>query len=318
VGAPQLVYDGDFPDPSVLDAGGVFYAYSTNSGAANLPVIASNDLLHWRALGDGMAFLPSWAVRISGFTWAPAVVAAPGGGYEAFFSTLDTNGQECLGRASAPAPSGPFLDTSSSPLVCSDEQGAIDPSLFRASTGDYLIWKADTGSHRAGEIFAQQLNASDTALIGSPVLLLTADQGWEGGIVEGPSLADVGGHDFLFFSANRWDTDEYAIGMTSCTSPLGPCAQSRTDVVEASEPGMIGPGGPDVFSTATHMYLAFSAWTGGAPGAPGSRRALFLSTLATSASVVAPASTVAAPTHPPALQPGLRQARSAPTHLSSG
>jgi Glycosyl hydrolases family 43 len=294
VGTPQLVYDGDFPDPSLLAVDGTFYAYSTNSAAANMPVIVSNDVFHWRSLGDGMAFLPSWAVRTSGFTWAPSVVATPGGGYEAFFSTLDTNGEECLGRATAPAPSGPFLDTSAGPLVCSDEQGAIDPSLFRTPTGDYLIWKADTGSHKAGEILAQELNPSDSALIGAPVLLLKADQAWEGGIVEGPSLAEVGGHFFLYFSANRWDTDDYAIGMTSCASPLGPCDQSGADIVLASGPGMIGPGGPDVFSTATHSYLAFSAWTGGAPGVRGSRRALFVAALTAGGSSAPAANTVAA------------------------
>jgi hypothetical protein len=127
-------------------------------------------------------------------------------------------------------------------------------------------------------------------------LLLTANQPWEDGIVEGPSLAEVGGHFYLFFSANRWDTDHYAIGSTSCASPLGPCGQSGTHVLVASNPGMTGPGGPDVFSTATHLYLAFSAWTGGVPGASGSHRALFVSALTTSASLAPTASTVA--THP--------------------
>jgi beta-xylosidase len=287
IGTPQVVYDGDFPDPSTLFVGGTYYAYSTNVDGENLPVMSSSDLVHWQRLGDAMAFLPSWAADLSGFTWAPSVAAAPSGGYEAFFSTLDTNGEECIGRAVAPSPTGPFLDTSPSPLICSDHQGAIDPSVFRTAAGDFLVWKADTGKDQPGEIFAQRLSQLDSSLIGSPALLLTASQGWEGGIVEGPALADIGGHLHLFFSANHWDTSHYVIGLTTCTSPLGPCDQADTHVVLSSQPGMAGPGGPDVFVGQDRDFLAFSAWTDGSPGGTGSRRALFVSVLSTGGALAA-------------------------------
>lgn len=289
IGTPALAYDGDFPDPSLLFVNGTYYAYSTNTEGENLPVMSSRDLVHWRRIGDAMAFLPTWAAGWSGFTWAPSVAAAPSGGYEAFFSTLDTSGQECIGRATAPTPTGPFLDTSSSPLVCSGTSGAIDPSLFHAAEGDYLLWKADTGKGKPAEIWAQRLSASDSTLRGAAVLLLSANESWEDGIVEGPALADVDGTLYLLFSANRWDTSDYAIAMTSCDSPLGPCSGSGVQIVVASRPGMAGAGGPDVFSVGGHQYLAFSAWTGGEPGSNGSRRSLFVSSLGTTASTLAKA-----------------------------
>src|SRR6185312_5758621 len=102
---------------------------------------------------------------------------------------------------------------------------------------------------------------------------------WEAGIVEGPALAEVGGNLYLFFSANRWDTSADSIGMTSCASPRGPCNQGGAHLVVTSQSGMVGPGGPDVFSVAGHQYLAFSAWSGGDPGTSGSHRALFISSL---------------------------------------
>ncbi len=279
VGTPQLVYGDDFPDASIFDVNGTYYAYSTNIGGENMPVMSSTDLLHWKSIGDALAILPTWAENSSGFTWAPTVTSAPGGGYEAFFSTLDANGRECIGRATAPAPIGPFLDTSSGPLVCSNQHGAIDPSLYHSSSGDILVWKADTGRGQAAQILAQSLAAGDTALVGAPTVLLTADLGWEDGIVEGPELAEVGGELDLFFSANRWDTSDYAVGVTSCSSPLGPCDQAGAHVVVSSQPGVTGPGGPDIVIAQGHEYLAFSAWTGGPIGSGGARRALYISRL---------------------------------------
>ena len=280
IGTPTLIYSGDSPDPSILVANGTYYAYSTNVGGENMPVLSSTGLIHWRRIGDAMAFLPSWAIDLKGFTWAPYVALAPGGGsYEAFFSALDANGQECIGRATAPTPTGPFIETSQNTLLCSKGQGAIDPSLFRTASGDFLIWKADTARNEPSRIMAQQLSAMDSALVGEPTVLLTADQSWEDGIVEGPSLAAVDGHIFLFFSANRWDTSNYVIGATSCGSPLGPCDGADAYVVESSRPGMSGPGGPDVFVAHNHLELVFSAWIDGSPGAQGARRALYVSRL---------------------------------------
>ena len=47
-----LVYNEDFPDPSILVVGHTYFAYSTNSDGENVPLIESNDLLHWHAIGD--------------------------------------------------------------------------------------------------------------------------------------------------------------------------------------------------------------------------------------------------------------------------
>ena len=295
-----MVYAGDFPDASVLYVDGTYYAYATNAGDENMPVLSSGDLAHWQNLGDAMAFLPSWAAAVPGFTWAPDVVRAPGGEYEAFFSTLDKDGQECIGRSTAPTPSGPFLDTSAGPLVCAKATGAIDPYVYRTASGDYLAWKADTGKGKPGQIWAQKLAATDAALVGSPALLLTAVQSWEDGIVEGPTLATVNGRLYLFFSASRWDTADYAVGVTNCASPLGPCDDAGAHVLISSQPGMEGPGGPDAFSAQGHQYLAFSAWTGGQPGAAVSRRSLFLSTLDPSGAVASAANFGGVPSgHPP-------------------
>ena len=138
-----LVYNKDFPDPSVLVVGHTYFAYSTNSDGENVPVIESNDLVHWRAIGDVMAVLPLWASE--GYIWSPSVSRAPGGGYQLFFSAYDeSEGVMCLGRATSRSPLGPFVDVSGVPFLCQvSAGGSIDPSVYRSDGTDYLVWKAD-------------------------------------------------------------------------------------------------------------------------------------------------------------------------------
>src|SRR4051794_9041107 len=71
---PNPVRAGNFPDPFVLVTDSLYYAFSTNSPTANVPVLQSRDLVTWTDLGDAMPLLPSWA---SGqrHTWAPAALA---------------------------------------------------------------------------------------------------------------------------------------------------------------------------------------------------------------------------------------------------
>jgi len=54
-------------------------------------------------------------------------------------------GHQCLGRAVAASPAGPFIDRSSDPVVCQASLGGdIDPDVFRDSNGRvYLLWKND-------------------------------------------------------------------------------------------------------------------------------------------------------------------------------
>jgi hypothetical protein len=271
-----MVYDQNFPDPSVLVVGHTYYAYSTNSNGENLPVIASDDLTHWRAIGDAMSVLPVWAS--DGYVWSPSVDRAPDGGFELFFSAYDqAEGVMCLGRATAPSPLGPFVDVSGNPFLCQVAAGgSIDPSLYRFEGSDYLVWKGDGEAGQSQSILSARLGADDAALTGPISTLLTANEYWENGIVEGPAFIDTSGTLQLYFSANRWSSADYAIGVTTCESPLGPCTAS--DVQRVSVPSTLatGAGGASFFTAGGHTYLAFAAWTDGLVGNSTGRRGLFL------------------------------------------
>ncbi len=95
---------------------------------------------------------------------------------------------------------------------------------------------------------------------------------WEADTVEAPDLVSVGGRYFLFYSGNDWNSANYAVGVATCTGPLGPCGDASPSPILASGPGVAGPGGESVFADAAGSYcIAFHAWVPGTVGFPNSR-----------------------------------------------
>ena len=266
------VYSGDFPDPSVLLVGDRYFAYATQSGPFHLQVISSPDLLHWSAPREALPVLPVWAR--SGYTWAPAAAAAPGGGYELFYAARDRAlGLQCLGRAVSPTPDGPFVDPSATPFLCQSALGgSIDPYVLDLGTARYLVWKSDGANGAPQQIWSARLGSADSATVGTPVLLLSATATWEGGVVEGPALVATAGGLYLFFSGNRWSTSRYSIGVAGCDSPLGPCAAGNPPEALSTASGLGGPGGPTFFEDRSGRELmAFAAWSGTPDTSTGAR-----------------------------------------------
>jgi len=270
-----LVYPFDFPDPFVLRVGGDYFAYGTNSVGGNIQIIESTDLQHWSALGNALLSLPAWA--LSGATWAPAVVQL-GNTYVLYYSAIvggSGGGEMCISAATATQPQGPFVDSSNAPLVCQPALGgSIDPSPFVDATGTpYLEWKSNGTRSQPARIWSQQLAPTGTAVTGSgPSRLLTADLGWEAGVIEAPDLVLSSGRYLLFYSGNNWDSANYAVGVASCSGPLGPCAEPWTQPILTNDADEVGPGSESVFTDATGSpWIAFHAWLPTEVGYPHSR-----------------------------------------------
>jgi hypothetical protein len=275
-GAEGLVYPFDFPDPDVLLIGNTYYAYATNSVAGNIQISESTDLVHWSVVGDALPSLPAWAHPDA--TWAPGV-AVIGGNVLLYYAAEVAGpggGEECVSVASATQPTGPFIDSSTAPLVCQASLGgSLDPSPFVDTNGDlYLLWKSGSGGS-SDKIWAEQLNANGLAFTAntSPVALLGPNQPWEGGVAEAPDLVVAGGRYFLFYSGNDWSSPYYAVGVATCSGPLGPCSNAASPgPILSSGAGAEGPGGESVFTNGTGSYwIAFHAYIPGAVGYPNSR-----------------------------------------------
>lgn len=269
----EAVYCNDFADPFVLRDGRNYYVYATNTEKFHIPVLTSGGLFGTARVSEALPDLPAWTT--SGKVWAPAVLARPGK-YVMYYATAapDPNA-ECISVATAAAPQGPFVDRSSGPLICPPGGGAIDPSPTVGADGRvYLLWKEYDG---VTGIVSQELSADGVDLIGEPRLLVSADQAWEAGVVEGPSMLEHEGRSYLFYSANHWPTADYAMGYAICDTPLGPCAKPPSGPWLASTDQAQGPGGGDVFvDQHGQPWLALHAWVRGRVGYPSGVRNLFV------------------------------------------
>jgi beta-xylosidase len=267
-----LVYPFDFPDPDVILVGNTYFAYATNSVAGNIQIIESTNLTDWTAIGDALPSLPAWAAPDA--TWAPAVAELEGTFvlYYAARTTGPHGAYECISVATATQPQGPFIDKSTSPLECQRSLGgSIDPSPFIDADGSvYLVWK----SNGVPAIWSQQLNDNGIGFAPktSPTQLLVPNQAWEAGVIEAPDLVTSGGRYFLFYSGNDWNTANYAVGVATCTGPLGPCTKPLAQPILSGTSSLLGPGGEDVFTDTSGTYwMAFHAWSQGAVGYPNNR-----------------------------------------------
>ncbi len=273
-------YPFDFPDPFVLTVGGTYYAFGTNSVAGNIQIIESTDHEHWTTVGDALPHLAAWAAP--GATWAPSVLPV-GKSYVMYYSAdVGTTGEQCISDAVASRPQGPYVDTSTAPLVCQlSLGGSLDPSPVVDESGiPYLVWKSQGAAGRPPALWTQQLTQTGTALApGAPSTLLGPDQGWQHGTVEGPDMVLSNGQYILFYSGNDWTTAGYAIGYARCAGPLGPCTDQSTAPLLSSGPDFSGPGGPTVFADRLgRLWIAFHAWIPGEVGYPHSRE-LFVRSL---------------------------------------
>jgi hypothetical protein len=267
-----LVYPFDFPDPDVITVGHTFFGYATNSVGGSIQIIESNDLTHWALVGDALSGLPGWAAPNA--TWAPAV-AQFGGKFLLYYTAkVAGTGQECISVATAHQPEGPFVDNSTAPMECQVALGgSIDPSPFIDTNGTlYLEWKSEgPGDSR---LWSQQLDAAGTrfAFASRPSVMMVPDNAWQAGTVEAPDMVTAGGRYFLFYSGNNWNSSSYAVGVATCTGPVGPCVDASPAPILASGDGVAGPGGESVFADGGGSYwIAFHAWVPGSVGFPNSR-----------------------------------------------
>ncbi|MEU4622059.1 glycoside hydrolase family 43 protein [Actinoplanes sp. NPDC023801] len=273
------VYAENFPDPGVIHAGGTWYAYGTNNATQNVPLLTSPDLVRWTAGGDVLPQLGRWAVE--GHTWAPEVVRTATGRYVLYYTARWAGGdRQCIGAAVADAPDGPFTDASPEPLICQDDEGgSIDASPYLHTDGQlYLYWKND-GNHigRPTHLYGQRLTPDGLALTGERVRLLTNDKPWQAHVIEAPQMVRHDDRLFLFYSANAFDTDAYAVGYATCATPLGPCTDAAENPILKSSAGAAGPGHSYLVTGADGTtWLLYHAWSPDAIGSTVPGRQLWL------------------------------------------
>lgn len=262
----SVLREADAPDPFVAIDRRRPWMFTTNNDAGNVPTgtVAPDDRL---LVTDALPRLPPWAV--AGFTWSPAVTSTDAGWVLAFTARHRASDRQCIGIATAATIHGPYSPRRE-PLVCRPDQGgSIDPSFASDTTGrQWLLYKSDGNCcGLPTTLHAAPLAAPATALSGPPVDLLTADLPWEGGLVEAPTMRQVGDRWLLLYSANRWNTPDYAVGAAWCQAPTGPCRKQHQPALTAVA-GLQGPGGLEFVAGSPLIgdIVTFHAWPGSAVG----------------------------------------------------
>jgi len=185
-----------------------------------------------------------------------------------YFVAEDTaSRKQCIGVATAASVLGPYLPASDAPAVYPiAEGGAIDPQLFTDTDTDgtrYLVFKTD-GNCCGLDTWIEMapLSADGKTIVGTPTRLIRQTLGWEGNVVEAPTLIRHGSHYVLLYSANDYSHDQYAIGVATAVSLTGPYQKQAVPLLStaSSHGAFLGPGGQDLVVGPKDDVLVFHSW----------------------------------------------------------
>jgi hypothetical protein len=254
---------------------------------------------------DAMPARPAWVDAHNRQIWAPSVVRIDGHYVMYFAATAGRGGnagRKCIGAAVSPRAAGPFLPIDHG-LVCGPQgYWAIDPYAVTDGVHWYLLWREDDANHVRGKIVGAQLAGDGLSLDGARKrTLITGQFPWEDGSHKGapheqgpgrrlppgvgPGRSGLGPVEnpamarhpetrewLLTWSANRWDTQDYATGLALCDGPLGPCErvsreqpwlQRSSDDSVQTNASFGGAGGLSfVLGPDRDLYAVFHAYRG--------------------------------------------------------
>ena len=300
-GFTNPVYPYNFPDPQILaDEGGGFVAIATNGNGQNVQTLVSDEMVSWTEGDDALPQLAEWSYP--GKVWAPEIIRWSDGTYRLYYTTRSPEPEwQCISVAVSDALAGPYVDSSTEPLICElDEGGSIDQSPFIASDGTaWLYWKNDGNAKGVDTwIRVQQLTDDGLGVTGEITDLLQQDLPWEGELIEGPVVVEIDGLFHMFYSGNGFWTDKYAVGHATASSPTGPFTKSGDPVLVTNDVAA-GPGHNHMIELDGRWWMVYHAWEPGFVGMDAIGRQMWLSTVDfDGATVTVQPPTVDNPEHP--------------------
>jgi hypothetical protein len=281
---PGIIVDSgaDQPDPFVFVQNGRYYLFTSQDQVPqNVPVRSATLFGQWSAPTDALPDPPAWAVP--NVTWAPDVTQF-GPDYLLYFTAELVGAPQatmCIGDAISTNPAGPYM-ASPTPFICQQSLGgSIDPRVFVDSNGQpTMIWKSDQNSRSVAntQIWSQPLSADGLHLIGSPTVIFGPDEPWQGHIVEAPQMVLVKGTYYLLYSAGWFNNPGYAIGAARCAGPAGPCHDTTSSPLLASNAQGAGPGEESLFTNDAGIWMTYTPWCSSLPN-PGPPRPVALAHL---------------------------------------
>lgn len=239
-------------DPTIFLHDDIYYLYGTTSGskaatAEGFRVFTSTDLENWKGpMGahDGWALRKEDVFGTKGF-WAPQVFPFN----DKFYMAYTAN--EHISIAMSDSPLGPF---SNSGTKIRAKVRQIDPFIFFDDNGKKYLYHVRLQD--GNRIFVAELNDELTAIKEETLTeCVVAEELWENtqkatwSVAEGPTVVKQGDLYFLFYSANDFRNPDYAVGVATSRSPLGPWKKFKENPVIDENIGGIGTGHGDVLKT---------------------------------------------------------------------
>ena len=153
-----------------------------------------------------------------------------------------------------------YSDTST--LLFGSEKN-IDPSLFIDSDGKaYLYFVRFTGGN---VIWCAEMNPDLKSLKEETLMkCIEAQDEWErkqATVAEGPSILKQNGVYYLLYSANHFESKDYAVGYATSDSPFGPWEKYsgnpilRRDMDQAARLSGTGHGAPFICEDGSYKYI---------------------------------------------------------------
>lgn len=229
----------NFPDPFVLKVRGRYFAYGTEGemhpsrGAPVFPILTSDDLVRWNAVGKAMPALES---PYFGY-WAPEVIAH-NDRFLMYYAVHTEQFVAAIRVAVAERPEGPFED-SGRDLTSYLVPWAIDPHVFRDLDGQWYLfmtiefWDNPGGYTGVGNVVDRLVDPF--TLQGRLTLVTSPRQAWQlfqekrperKGVdwytVEGPAVIRHRRQYYEMYSGGCYYRDNYAVSYATSNTPMGP------------------------------------------------------------------------------------------------
>lgn len=237
-----------FADPTIYVENGKYYMTGTRQGQPKgFAMLESDNLERWAYVSPDSMIL-SKGPRIYGDQgfWAPQILK-DGNVYHFAYTA---NEQTAI--AFSENVNGPYRQIEIGPIDNSEKN--IDPFIFKDDDGRCYLYhvRFDNGNF----IWVSEFDlATGKIKKGSLSRCFINDQPWEDTgtypsvpIMEGPTLIKLDETYYLFYSANHFMSEDYAVGYATAPTPVGPWTKNPANpIISRKILGENGSGHGDIF-----------------------------------------------------------------------
>ena len=239
-----------FADPTIFVENGKYYLTGTcGTNTIGFKLLESTDLANWTACNaDSTHFILKKGDNSFGEWgfWAPQIYRH-GDKYLLFYTA-----NEQVAVAKSDSITGHYTQSTIRPIDGSDKN--IDPFLFKDDDGSYYLYhvRFDNGNYLWSARYDIETDSIDHSSLVRCFGLTDAwektDDGRWSPVMEGPTVMKLDGTYYLFYSANHFLNQDYAVGYATAPSPQGPSTKyAGNPIIHKSRVGEPGSGHGDIF-----------------------------------------------------------------------